>query len=86
MNKENRDGKIVSKKRTSHTPATKPRNLLQGSVLPPILFNLYMSDLTNFSLNLLQYANEMAQTHRARKFEKCFYVQIHQKLKFVCFT
>jgi hypothetical protein len=43
----------------------------QGSVLAPILFNLYMSDLPSSSLNLFQYADDIALTHQAKKFEEC---------------
>jgi hypothetical protein len=39
--------------------------------LPPILFNLYMSDLPSSSSNLFQYADDIALTHQERKFEEC---------------
>jgi hypothetical protein len=57
-----------------------------------------MSDPPFFSLNLFQYADDIALAHQARKFEECeihleegletlrnsgVYVQIHEKLKFV---
>jgi hypothetical protein len=45
--------------------------LPQGSVLASILFNLYMSQLPSSSLNLFQYADDIALTHQARKFEEC---------------
>jgi hypothetical protein len=45
--------------------------LPQGSVLAPILFNLYMSDLPSSSLNMFQYADDITLTHQARKFEEC---------------
>jgi hypothetical protein len=45
--------------------------LSQGSFLTPILFNLYMSDLPSSSLNLFQYADGIALTYQARKFEEC---------------
>jgi hypothetical protein len=40
-------------------------SLPQGSVLTPILFNLYMSDLPSSSLNLFQCAEDIALTHQA---------------------
>jgi hypothetical protein len=45
--------------------------LPQGSVSAPILFNLYKSDVPSSSLNLFQYADDIALTHQARKFEEC---------------
>jgi hypothetical protein len=45
--------------------------LPQGSVLAPILFKPYMSDLPSSSLNLFQYADDIALTHQARKFDEC---------------
>jgi hypothetical protein len=42
-----------------------------GSALAPILFNQCMSDLSSSSLNLLQYVDDIALTHQARKFEEC---------------
>jgi hypothetical protein len=71
--------------------------LPQGSVLAPILFNLYMSDLPSSSLNLFQYANDIKLRNlknvksilkKALKlwvdsFISGVYSQIHQKLKSV---
>jgi hypothetical protein len=51
-------------------------DLPQGSVLAPILFNLYMLDLASFSLNLFQYADDIVLTHQANKFVKC---EIHHE-------
>jgi hypothetical protein len=41
-----------------------------GSVLAPILFNLYISEQPSSSLNLFRYADYIALTHQARKFHR----------------
>lgn len=45
--------------------------LPQGSVLAPILFNLYLSDLPSTSSNIFQYADDIAMTFQSRTFEEC---------------
>jgi hypothetical protein len=45
--------------------------LPQDSVLAPILFNLYMSDQPSSSLNLCQFADDIALTNQSKKFEEC---------------
>jgi hypothetical protein len=45
--------------------------LPQGSVLAPILFNLYMSDLPPTAAKVFQYADDIAVTYQAKKFDEC---------------
>jgi hypothetical protein len=45
--------------------------LPQGSVLAPILFNLYMSDLPPTASKVFQYADDIAVTYQAKTFDEC---------------
>jgi hypothetical protein len=45
--------------------------LPQGSVLAPILFNLYMSDLPSTAAKVFQYADDIAVTYQAKPFDEC---------------
>jgi hypothetical protein len=43
----------------------------QGSVLAPLLFNLNMSDLPTTAAKVFQYADDIAVTYQAKKFDEC---------------
>jgi Reverse transcriptase (RNA-dependent DNA polymerase) len=45
--------------------------LPQGSVLAPILFNLYLSDIPSTTSKLFQYADDIAMTFQSSSFEEC---------------
>jgi hypothetical protein len=44
--------------------------LSQGSVLAPILFNLYMSTLPPTAAKVFQYADDIAVTYQAKTFDE----------------
>jgi Reverse transcriptase (RNA-dependent DNA polymerase) len=46
-------------------------NRPQGSVLAPILFNLYFSDIPSTTSKLFQYADDIAMTFQSSSFEEC---------------
>jgi hypothetical protein len=43
----------------------------QGSVLAPIFFNLYMSDLPSTAAKVFQYADDIAVNYQAKTFNEC---------------
>jgi hypothetical protein len=45
--------------------------LPQASVLAPMLFNLYVSDLPSTAAKVFQYAGDIAVTYQAKAFDEC---------------
>jgi hypothetical protein len=43
----------------------------QGSVLAPIIFNLYMSELPSTAAKVFQYADDITVTYQAKTFDEC---------------
>jgi Reverse transcriptase (RNA-dependent DNA polymerase) len=43
----------------------------QGSVLAPVLFNLYLSDIPETFSKQFQYADDIALTYQASSFPEC---------------